>query len=760
MRSLQVGVGEKSVHQQLEDSALDYSKHEVESTAHGMHTVVVPGRKVKITCPVARDYDDGRPWFPHSKVALSEFYCKKVFAKFDRRETGSFQKADVKSFFRSDASSELFLKRFDVNGDGDITFDEFFATMQNFVDEHGHLSFTERIYITFSEPGSSTIGFILSLYIMGLILVSTACFVLETQKNYWSDSTVDPECCWRTNSNGDIKFMLPDIDVFGVDGRQLYEESEETRYVTPECSCTTEGLGKVISMLGVRTCVEAMCKFYEATSTNTSRYKWNEPACICEPQPQPFFATIEVFCIAMFTIEYVARLLTVVTVRFSFDKGEIDLNVAEEVVINDKEYSSSHNFFGFVFNVMNGIDLAAILPFYIDLMVDGGGGGLGFLRVLRLARVFRVFKMGKYNKGMQLVSRVMAQSSAALQLMLFFTFLGMILFGSMLYFCELGEWKLTDEYPDGVYMRVDATGLDVEPSPFTSIPTCFWWVIVTQTTVGYGDTYPTTMWGKAVGCVTMLSGVLVLALPITIIGANFANEYSKSQEQEACDKADEEAKLIEQQRKIYKLEEAAKQGGAEGQKASSRLSQMGKRSKSVRENRTIFGGFGGGKKVEPGKKEQGARESGVESKGMMQSLGLAAKTPVVAQYQIGTDEEDLREKEAIEAYEVSKAAALKLTTIVMLMVRDLIDASKMPRVPGTEIIRELEEGQAQISAGLPIVTDFVTRQISIVLLWIERAETESSLHITQRDANKIRKHYLELAGAFCGAVANGDPRLA
>ena len=42
------------------------------------------------------DYDDGRPWFPHSKVVLSEFYCKKVFAKFDRRETGSFQKADVK----------------------------------------------------------------------------------------------------------------------------------------------------------------------------------------------------------------------------------------------------------------------------------------------------------------------------------------------------------------------------------------------------------------------------------------------------------------------------------------------------------------------------------------------------------------------------------------------------------------------------------------------------------------------------------------
>ena len=82
----------------------------------------------------------------------------------------------------------------------------------------------------------------------------------------------------------------------------------------------------------------------------------------------------------------------------------------------------------------------AILPFYVDLLAEGGGGGFGFLRVLRLARVFRVFKMGKYNKGMQLVSRVMAQSAPALQLMLFFTFLGMVLFGSMLYFCELGTF--------------------------------------------------------------------------------------------------------------------------------------------------------------------------------------------------------------------------------------------------------------------------------------------------------------------------------
>lgn len=110
-----------------------------------------------------------------------------VFTKFDRREIGSFAQADVKSFFRSEAASSLFLERFDVDGDGSITFDEFFATMQKFVDEHGELSWTERIYITFSEPGSSKLGFWISIYIMALILMSTG----ECQP----ESSLDGSCC-------------------------------------------------------------------------------------------------------------------------------------------------------------------------------------------------------------------------------------------------------------------------------------------------------------------------------------------------------------------------------------------------------------------------------------------------------------------------------------------------------------------------------------------------------------------------------------
>jgi hypothetical protein len=66
-----------------------------------------------------------------------------------------------------------------------------------------------------------------------------------------------------------------------------------------------------------------------------------------------------------------------------------------------------------------------------------------------------------------------------------------------------------------------------EPSPFNSIPASFYWAAVTMTTVGYGDVFPTTTAGQFVASLTMMVGILILALPITVIGTYFAAEYEE-----------------------------------------------------------------------------------------------------------------------------------------------------------------------------------------------------------------------------------------
>lgn len=171
-------------------------------------------------------------------------------------------------------------------------------------------------------------------------------------------------------------------------------------------------------------------------------------------------------------------------------------------------------------NIMNIIDIVAIIPYFITLGTemaeqDGPVKGeqatsLAILRVIRLVRVFRIFKLSRHSKGLQILGQTLKASMRELGLLIFFLFIGVILFSSAVYFAEAEE----------------------DMSHFTSIPDAFWWAVVSMTTVGYGDMYPVTIGGKIVGSLCAIAGVLTIALPVPVIVSNFNYFYHRETEGE------------------------------------------------------------------------------------------------------------------------------------------------------------------------------------------------------------------------------------
>jgi len=330
-------------------------------------------------------------------------------------------------------------------------------------------SIWERIFITLEHPSESVVGKWISIVVMILIVVSCTGYVIAT---------------------------MPELN-----------------RIPDSCSKEEEDCGMV-------------CVGDDTTCTDKVE------KCVCEPQPLMVLDLIETVSIMAFTIEYLLRLGTVWAV--SLDVAGIARAPAEDST-DDGETSSQEEenlpwwrkMMRYALTFLNLIDIVAILPFYLEMVIPGSPK-FGFVRVLRLARIFRIFRLGKFSEGLGLFVRTMSSSMPALSLLLFFNLIGSVLFGSLAYFCERGEWKVTNEYPQGAYMRLDSYTPErtLEPSPFRSIPYAFYWTFVTGTTVGYGEMYPQSGMGKVIAVFCMVAGVLVLALPITVIGSNFTREYA------------------------------------------------------------------------------------------------------------------------------------------------------------------------------------------------------------------------------------------
>ena len=110
----------------------------------------------------------------------------------------------------------------------------------------------------------------------------------------------------------------------------------------------------------------------------------------------------------------------------------------------------------------------------------------------------------------------MKNSYKELGLLVLFISIAGLLFSSLCYFVEREE----------------------EKTKYTSIPNACYWVVITMTTVGYGDMAPTTGLGKLIGTFCAISGVLVMSLPIPIITENFEKFYKEQHKKEKVRRMD------------------------------------------------------------------------------------------------------------------------------------------------------------------------------------------------------------------------------
>jgi hypothetical protein len=196
--------------------------------------------------------------------------------------------------------------------------------------------------------------------------------------------------------------------------------------------------------------------------------------------------------------------------------------------LEDPEYAPLQKILLYLTKAMNLVDLVAIITgflAYYSTNETGSGKGLAIARVLRLVRVFRVFKVAGMSKGVPLFIGTIKRSMSAVRVMFFFSILAVIVVGSIMYYVESGDFEVTTDHPEGAYLRWDYVRNQKEISPFGSILYSMYWAVVTTTTVGYGDFYPTTGFGRFVACLYMYFGIIMLALPISVVGTNFQREY-------------------------------------------------------------------------------------------------------------------------------------------------------------------------------------------------------------------------------------------
>jgi voltage-gated potassium channel len=195
------------------------------------------------------------------------------------------------------------------------------------------------------------------------------------------------------------------------------------------------------------------------------------------------FYYLEMFSVAVFTVEYVLRVWS--------------------CTVDERYASPIRGRLRYAVTPLALIDLLAIAPFYPEAFLGVRNVGTTFIRALRLFRLMRLFKTTRYSRSLQVMGRVLRAKKEQVIVTLIIVGILLVLLSSAMYFVEKS----------------------VQPEDFSSIPQAMWWGVSALTTVGYGDVVPQTGAGKVIAAIVSLLGIGLFAMPAGILASGFTEEY-------------------------------------------------------------------------------------------------------------------------------------------------------------------------------------------------------------------------------------------
>lgn len=212
---------------------------------------------------------------------------------------------------------------------------------------------------------------------------------------------------------------------------------------------------------------------------------------------QSFFDISETIVVGIFTVEYIANIY---------------------VAVSKRKY---------ILGPWGIIDLLAILPSYLNVVdlraikVLRVLRVLRFLRLMRMVRLLKLAKMATKGYGAKVNDRF---STLKMDLQIYFIamFSVVVIFSTLMFYAERG----------------------VEGTSFTSIPKAMWWCFVTITTVGYGDMYPVTFFGRLIAIATMITGLALFGLLMNVIGKSMMSSLFGSTDLDNVEGQLEDAKAL------------------------------------------------------------------------------------------------------------------------------------------------------------------------------------------------------------------------